>query len=314
MTHLRFLPVRGVAVPSLFVLLAGLSSFLLRGPTIVASGNAAPICRVSHGKHEGKCQKENNAAATLAWRVEETCLNAWPAVREIVLCGWLVRFGEGLSRRNNSANPLSARSTIGDTVIAEAAARSTGAPRAARRSFACCSIAAPAADRALAKAGFAAEAETCVLHGAIDGLDATTDPSVTLLPRADKKWFQAMSALQGHTAEQAPHLSPHPRRDLDPGRAFGRDPRRGTAGRLAALAYGIIHDGMLCYESVVTDTRQRRRGHARKIVTALAGWAKAHGATDACLQVVAENTPARALYDQIGLTGEVYRYHYRRAQ
>src|SRR6185437_5672653 len=144
---------------------------------------------------------EDNVVDALAWRVEETCLNAWPALREIVLDGWLVRFGEGLSRRNNSANPLSARSTIDETGIAEAVAfyRRHDQPAI----FRVPSIAAPAADEVLAQAGFAAEAETCVLHGSIDGLDATINPSVALLARADKQWFQAMAALQGHKPEQA---------------------------------------------------------------------------------------------------------------
>jgi GNAT superfamily N-acetyltransferase len=251
---------------------------------------------------------KTSAAASLAWQVEETCLNAWPALREIVLDGWLVRFSEGLSRRNNSANPLSARSAISEAVIAETATFYRRHERPAI--FRMPSIAAPAADKALAEAGFTAEAETCVLHGAIDGLDTTTDPAVTLLPRADRVWFQAMSALQGHTQEQA-HTYRRIIGAISVPAAFAVLP--GEDGRLVALAYGVIHNGMLCYESVVTDARQRRRGHARKIVTTLAGWAKAQSATDACLQVVAENAPARALYDQIGLTSELYRYHYRRA-
>src|SRR5581483_7275081 len=38
----------------------------------------------------------------------------------------------------------------------------------------------------------------------------------------------------------------------------------GEAG-IAALAYGVIHRGHLCYESVVTDPGQRRRGrHERR--------------------------------------------------
>ena len=45
-------------------------------------------------------------ATALQWRVEETCLNAWPALREVVFEGWLLRFSEGLTRRGNSANPL----------------------------------------------------------------------------------------------------------------------------------------------------------------------------------------------------------------
>lgn len=247
-------------------------------------------------------------AAALAWRVEETCLNAWPALREIVLDGWLVRFSEGLSRRNNSANPLSASSAISDAVIAEATAFYQRHERPAI--FRIPSIAAPAADRVLERAGFTAEAETCVLHGEIDGVDTTTATAVTLLPRADRVWFQAMSALQGHTPEQA-HTYRRIIAAISVPAAFAAI--RGDEGRLVALAYGVIHNGMLCYESVVTDSRQRRCGHARRIVTTLAGWAKAQGATEACLQVVAENAPARALYDGIGLTGEVYRYHYRRA-
>ena len=47
------------------------------------------------------------------------------------------------------------------------------------------------------------------------------------------------------------------------------------------------------------------------IIASLASWARDSGATGACLQVEAGNTPARALYDAFGL-GELYRYHYRR--
>ena len=82
-------------------------------------------------------------------------------------------------------------------------------------------------------------------------------------------------------------------------------------GLPAALAYGAIHDGILCYESVITDLGRRRQGYSRRIIASLASWARDSGATGACLQVEAGNTPARALYDTFGL-GELYRYHYRR--
>ncbi len=81
---------------------------------------------------------------------------------------------------------------------------------------------------------------------------------------------------------------------------------------IAALAYGAIHDGLICYESVVTDPSRQRRGYARRVISSLAGWAADRGAQGACLEVEAANAPARALYEALGFE-ELYRYHYRRA-
>jgi GNAT superfamily N-acetyltransferase len=252
---------------------------------------------------------ETSAAASLAWKVEETCLNAWPALREIVLDGWLVRYADGVSRRLNSANPLSARSAISDAVIAETAA--FFARRGQPAIFRVPSIAAAGVEEALAGRGYTAEGETCVVHGRLDAMTAEIDPGVVLRSRPDRIWFAAMAGLQGYNSDQA-HTYRRIIGAVSIPAAFASLVDEG--GRIASMAYGSIHNGMLCYDLVVTDERQRRRGYSRRIVTTLAGWAKAQGASDACLQVVAENAPARALYDQIGLTGEVYRYHYRRAQ
>jgi ribosomal protein S18 acetylase RimI-like enzyme len=40
-------------------------------------------------------------------------------------------------------------------------------------------------------------------------------------------------------------------------------------------------------------------------------WAAQNGARGACLQVFAANQPAIGLYQSLGFSAELYRYHYR---
>ena len=243
------------------------------------------------------------AEAELAWRVEETCLNAWPALREMLLDGWLLRFSEGLTRRANSANPLRPVAQA-DIRGCEALYRRLRLPTI----FRVLSLLDPAVDNRLAAAGYTREGESCVLYGATDEIETTPDQDVELLPEATPRWFATMAALQQHTKEQAATYRGIVGQVAIP-TAFAT---LSAAGEAVALAYGAIHGGFLCYESVVTDSRQRRQGYGRRIITALAAWAKEEGARGACLEVEAGNAAARALYDAIGLKTELYRYHYRR--
>ena len=242
--------------------------------------------------------------AALEWQVEETCLNAWPALREVLLDGWLLRFSDGLTRRANSANPLWPVAHA-DIAASEAFYRRLGLPAI----FRVLTLIDPSVDNCLAEAGYTSEGESCVLYGAIGEIATARDPEVRVSPLATPEWFTAMAALQRHTQQQAETY-----------RGIVRQIAIRTAfavlfsdGGVVALAYGAIHNRLLCYESVITDSRRRRQGYGRRIVTALAGWAKENGADGACLEVEVGNLPARRLYDEIGLKQELYRYHYRRA-
>jgi GNAT superfamily N-acetyltransferase len=147
-----------------------------------------------------------------------------------------------------------------------------------------------------------------VLYGPVDEIETAQDPDVQVFSPATPEWFAAMAALQQHTAEQAAAYRGIVGQIAIP-TAFAA---LSVAGDIVALAYGAIHNSLLCYDSVITDSRRRRHGYGRRIVTALGGWAKDNGVHGACLEVEAGNLPARALYDAIGLKRELYRYHYRR--
>src|SRR6266540_1015839 len=111
----------------------------------------------------------------LAWRVEATCLNAFPSLRQAILKGWLLRFSEGLSRRANSANPLHPDHAPPEAVIEaiEALYRRQGQPAIVRVPSFLTAIDAPLAGR-----GYASEGESCVLYCAIDGVATVADPGV----------------------------------------------------------------------------------------------------------------------------------------
>jgi N-acetylglutamate synthase len=267
------------------------------GPAPAARG-AAPAAMTGSGA---------GRTAGLAWRVEETCLNAFPALQQVLLGDWLLRFAPGVSRRANSVNPRGPRCRRRAAAIA--AAERLYPARGLPAIFRVLTLADPALDRALAARGYTMEGETCVLWGAIGGLAAAADPEVRLLEAPAPAWLAAMARLQGHTPAQAPTY----RRIVEAIAIPVRFAQIAEGGAPAALAYGAIHDGLLCYESVVTAPDRRRRGLARRVIAALAAWAREEGAQGACLQVEAGNAPARALYAGFGLAGELYRYHYRRA-
>jgi GNAT superfamily N-acetyltransferase len=243
--------------------------------------------------------------AALAWPVEATCFNAFPALKQAIVAGWLLRFSEGLSRRANSANPLQPDHAPPDAVIEaiEALYRRQGQPAIVRvPSFL------TAIDTPLMARGYTSEGESCVLYGEMNGVAAVVDPSVELSPHASTEWLAAMAALQGHSAAHRQTYRRIVRAIAVPAAFAGLR----IDGRLAALAYGAVSDSLLCYESVITDPRRRRHGLARRVIGSLAAWSREEGARGACLQVEATNTPALSLYDRFGLKTELYRYHYLR--
>ena len=242
----------------------------------------------------------------LAWRVEETCLNAWPALRQVLFDGWVLRFSEGLTRRANSANPLRGpRKTDTDLIaVCEALYQRRQLPTIFRLP----SIIEGNLDERLEEAGYGREGESCVRYGELTTVDAASDPDIQLLPRPSREWFAAMAALQNHTADQRRTY----RRIVGAIAIPAAFAALAIDGEFVALAFGAIHDRLLCYESVITNPRRQRRGYARRVVAGLAAWAKDQGAEGACLEVEAHNAAAIALYDLAGLKTELYRYHYRR--
>jgi N-acetylglutamate synthase len=245
-------------------------------------------------------------AESLAWRVEEVCFAAWPALSEILLGDWRLRFASGLTRRSNSANPLhNSPSGIDDSVEDCAAQfRARGLPTI----FRIPSMVKPQADRALDRLGYVVDGECVVLHGELKSPAGERDARVVLEVAASPQWLAAMMELQQYNQPQAAVYEQLVRLVRAPAAFVGFRVHE----TLVALAYGVISNETLCLESVITHPGHRGRGYMRLTLAALFAWAAARGASQACLQILAGNLPARALYGGLGLKRELYRYHYRR--
>jgi ribosomal protein S18 acetylase RimI-like enzyme len=242
---------------------------------------------------------------SLAWRVERALQMAWPALEEQACGDWLARFAPGVSRRSNSANPMRAelRNIDADIAACEALYRARGASAM----FRVPAIAAPSADRRLARLNYALEGETATLFAEL-APNAMRDAEIMIAAWPNPAWLAAMAELQDQTPEQAAIYRRVVESIAIPS---------GFAGfreddEWAALAYGAVQDGLLCCESVVAHPRRRGRGHARRLMKALFAWGAEHGAQAVCLQVAADNAPGLALYRSLGLKTDLYRYHYRR--
>jgi ribosomal protein S18 acetylase RimI-like enzyme len=243
--------------------------------------------------------------AELVWRVEEACLNAWPSPRQAVHGDWLIRVAGGSTRRTNSINPLRAERHDPRDVLepAQALYRAQGQDTIFR-----IPSMAIGADGPLEQLGYSFEGETCTLFADLAGVAPAWDHGVELTTRPTGEWLKAKARLtpvQDHDqwiyeAMLGAIVAP---------RAFAGIR---VEDEIASVAYGVVHDGLLVIESVVTDERFRQRGLARRTVGKLIDWACGQAARGAALQVVADNHPAHLLYRSLGFDRELYRYHYRR--
>lgn len=247
--------------------------------------------------------------AALAARIEEVCLNAWPALQEIHYDGWLIRLADGQTRRTNSVNVLHDGALPPHEKIAycEAVYRRHALPP----HFRILSTSNGALDRLLAANGYVAQDETSTLfmdfrrHAPV-----ATSRAVELVADAPSaEWLRARSRISGQTPGEM-HRVEKILHQLALPSVFAAV--RDEWGQICSIAKGAVHDGVVCLNMVATDPVLRRRGYSRDCVSAILMWAAREvGASAACLQVVSANTPAITLYRQLGFSQELYRYHYR---
>jgi N-acetylglutamate synthase len=233
--------------------------------------------------------------------LEQRAFNAWPAERSVLFGGWLFRLAGGYSKRANSANAVQPGAPFdGVREAAEALYQRHGLPTVFRLS----PLAPPAADLALADAGYVTFDPTRVAVAALDL--AAPDRSVQVDVEASAEWRDGFARAN----EVAPE-----RRGIHDAivRAIAWPSGFATLrvdGVAAGFGLAVLERGAVGLFDIVVDPHWRRRGLGRTLTQALMDWGRSQGASQAYLQVREANQAARRLYAGLGFEDR-YRYHYR---
>jgi ribosomal protein S18 acetylase RimI-like enzyme len=238
-------------------------------------------------------------------RLEEAILNSWPALEQVLIDGWVVRFGGGFTRRANSITPLytAYQPSAAKLHQVEELYAARGLPTIFRLTD---RAGAPDLDVELEQLGYAYSAGALVMTLDLNNVFDWEQFTVDLSELALDDWLAHYDRLygsdrSGHDA-QGSIIRKIPTTKLLAGYR--------AQNRVVACGIGVIESEFLGLFNILTGSAERGRGYGKRLLAGLLAWGRAGGARCAHLQVAEENKPALALYTGLGFRVE-YRYWYR---
>lgn len=225
--------------------------------------------------------------------IEVATAKAFPGI-EHTWCGqWLLRAGDGVTERSNSAAPLGPQALFTPVPYEKI-------KEFYRRHNLPALILVP---ERIAPAIPSDGPEIIVMTHPLDNVSEIDDVHAEFLDQPDDDWLELYhfrgKALPRHALELL-------RTTIDGRMCFGRIKRD---GKTVAITRGTITDSYLGYSAVEVAPKYRRQGLATELGTAMLAWGKAHGAHTAYLQVIESNAAGIGLYHKLGFV-EHHRHKY----
>ena len=244
-------------------------------------------------------------------RIEDAGINASAPPEQRWLDGWLVRYSPGKAKRARCINalavgrlPLEARLSLAADVFAQSGlamlVRITPFSRPVDL------------DAELEQRGYTVLDDTRVMvcRNVVGGSAARLPAGMAWTALQAEAFASAVGGLRGSAPDQ---IAAHARRlALSPVPYQGQAIRRAGDGELLACGQFAREGDLVGLYDVFTAPAARGQGLAGQLCAYLLSLAVAQGAKVAYLQVEADNTPARRIYQRLGFE-DAYDYHYRQA-
>ena len=252
----------------------------------------------------------------LVRRVEEASMNAWPATHQLLLDGWLVRLSNGFTKRANCVVPVYDSTEPGPQALLDKVryCENLYAREQLQTIFRLTSEGqCDSLDALLADRGYSVVDETEVqVLDLIERSKANDSASEQSLQPSElhllglPEWLQVYAEL-AEMPRPASELHQQLIRSIRPDCAFAVLLRNNEP---VACALGVQEHGLLGLFDVITARHHRGQGLGGALLQQILDWATDQGVAHAYLQVIANNEPARSLYQGIGFR-TLYRYWYR---
>jgi ribosomal protein S18 acetylase RimI-like enzyme len=249
-----------------------------------------------------------SAAAIGIEQLERIAAAGWQPLEQVNLGDWYLRAANGFTGRANSVLPLGDVGMPLDAALAEIEAfyRQRQLPAKFQ-------VPLPLGedlDQALANRGWGRENTTWVMTA--DTMDVLARVADRVVPRDvmfDDEPSHAWLTTYSYRGEPIPAIA----KDVMTNASqpiFASIAALEDVGKLVAVARGVITGSWLGITALDVDKHHRRKRLATTIVDAMLKHARERGCRFVYLQVAAENTDARTMYDEFGFARH-HSYQYR---
>jgi N-acetylglutamate synthase len=237
--------------------------------------------------------------------IEEAAINAWPALRQQLYDGWILRFSEGYTKRANSVNPLySSNLELAEKIdYCERAYRAMGLPPIFRLSepFAPAQL-----DTELALRDYQKLDPTLVMSLDLSIIKSAAGSKNVIREQTLSHWLNLFTQFSGYDPQKQPIHEKILGLIVSPCLTVTLQ----TPDEVVSLGLGVLQGKMFGLFDIITHPDHRNKGYGRELVQLMLQWAKEQGVQHAYLQVMEQNSPARHLYTQLGFD-DLYGYWYR---